>query len=192
MDGGDLKDYLEKTDIWSFTWDEKIERALCIVRGLAYVHTKNVIHRDLKSRNVLLDSVSGTKLADFGISREVNNETMTVGVGTYRWTAPEMLKGSQYDIKSDIFSFGMILSELDSHQIPYWDMRDAFGHPLVDTAIMSLVMHGKIHVKFSATCPKMIRKLAKKCTATDPSCRPTACEVEKYLVACQISTKIAQ
>ncbi|KAF0688646.1 Aste57867_19758 [Aphanomyces stellatus] len=62
-----------------------------IVQGLVYLHARNVIHRDLKSRNILLDSTKGTKLTDFGMSKADEHQTMTTGVGTTRWMAPEVL-----------------------------------------------------------------------------------------------------
>ncbi|OQS03600.1 kinase [Thraustotheca clavata] len=108
MDLGDLRGYLSKNTPESFTWAEKYKSIVSIVRGLIYLHTLDppIIHRDLKSRNVLLDSKKGTKLTDFGESREINASTLTAGVGTYQWMAPEILSGTKYDATVDIYSFG--------------------------------------------------------------------------------------
>ncbi|KAH9111953.1 hypothetical protein AeMF1_013624 [Aphanomyces euteiches] len=91
MNLGDLRQFLADTTPSSFSWPAKLECALHVARALVYLKSKHVIHRDLKSRNVLLDSAKGTKLGDFGISRLDSNESMTTGVGTYRWMAPEIL-----------------------------------------------------------------------------------------------------
>ncbi|CAK4082378.1 unnamed protein product, partial [Aphanomyces euteiches] len=94
MDGGDLRQVLEANNTKrSFTWTHKIHCALNIAEALVFLHSMDpiVIHRDLKSRNVLLDADFNAKITDFGIAREVDETTLTAGIGTYRWIAPEVL-----------------------------------------------------------------------------------------------------
>jgi len=181
MDQSDLKEVLHHRKPTEFTWPEKIKCALNIVEGLIYLHSMSIIHRDLKSRNVLMDSKKGTKLTDFGVSREDTGETMTIGVGTYRWMAPEILQDNHYTVACDIFSFGMILSELDTHCIPYSNLRNDKGHKLVDTAIISLVIRGAIKPTFTVDCPSWIRDLALKCITGNPENRPTAIELSMII-----------
>ncbi|OQR94718.1 kinase [Thraustotheca clavata] len=188
MDRGDLTNVLKSTkpsitggDSPNFPWTEKITTMLAIADGLTYLHAFDIIHRDLKSHNVLLDSMKETKLADFGVSREVTSETMTIGVGTYRWMAPEILQNNYYSTAADIYSFGMVIAELNMHHIPYSDKRNDQGHALVDTAIMSLVMQGAIKPTFTDSCPAWIRKLAEDCIEVKAEDRPSAISVAQII-----------
>ncbi|RHY25974.1 hypothetical protein DYB32_007974 [Aphanomyces invadans] len=88
MDGGDLKEYLHTHSPAQFAWIDKYRHIYQIVEGLVYLHSLNIIHLDVKSNNVLLDSTKGIKLTDFGVSKEDIQATMTMGVGTFRWMAP--------------------------------------------------------------------------------------------------------
>ncbi|KAF0718033.1 Aste57867_1949 [Aphanomyces stellatus] len=175
MNQGDLRDYLSHHTPAQFSWDAKFQVLRSIVEGLVYLHSFPIIHRDLKSRNVLLDATTGTKLTDFGVSKEQTQETMTVGVGTYRWMAPEILKYNHYTVAADVFSFGMILSELATHEIPYGDQTNPqSGKALVDTAIMAMVVSGSIQPTLPESMPPFLRDMALQCITPDPQQRPTA------------------
>ncbi|KAF0688364.1 Aste57867_20009 [Aphanomyces stellatus] len=175
MDSGDLRDYLASHR--NLSWPHKVSYLEQIVAGLVYIHTMNVIHRDLKSRNIVLDAVKGAKLTDFGAARVDLHDTMTIGVGTFRWMAPEVLQSHSYSVAADMYSLGVVLSELDTHQIPYSDRTNEKGHPLVDTAIIGLVLAGSLQPTFSSACPPWIRALAQQCLEFDPTKRPTAMQV---------------
>ncbi|KDO21970.1 TKL protein kinase [Saprolegnia parasitica CBS 223.65] len=174
MDKGDLKDYLAQTTLDQVSWAEKLEILRPIGRGLAYLHERKVIHRDLKSRNVLLDAKKGAKLSDFGVSKAESENTMTCGVGTYRWMAPEVLQDSHYSVAADVYSFGMIIAEMGTHMTPYADLKNAKGQPVVDTAIMAMLIQGTIEPTFSDACPAPLRALATRCTLRIATDRPAA------------------
>ncbi|KAF0691881.1 Aste57867_16965 [Aphanomyces stellatus] len=180
MDQGDLRDYLVATPPSLFPWPSKLAVAWSVTKALVYLHARGIIHRDLKSRNVLLDAHKGTKLADFGASR-LTADTMTLGVGTYRWMAPEVLCASDYTVAADIYSLGIVLSELDTHRIPYTNMKAKNGLPLVDTAVVGMVIAGAIHPTLSPACPPWMCDLIGACTALDPTLRPTAAQVSQHL-----------
>ncbi|CAK4135574.1 unnamed protein product [Aphanomyces euteiches] len=185
MGGGDLRSFLQATPVGSFPMRYLLQVALRIADALVYLHVMDpkVIHRDLKSRNVLMDPEKGAKVTDFGVSREaMDQETLTQGVGTYRWMAPEALMDDHYSTSADIYSFGIVLSELTTHQLPYSDMTHANGHPLSDTAIIAQVMRGDLQPTFGHE-PRFfqLNAFAKKCLDITPSKRPTAMEAAYFL-----------
>ncbi|KAH9125487.1 hypothetical protein LEN26_009558 [Aphanomyces euteiches] len=184
MDKGDLRNFLQATTPTTLAWRDKLDIALRVGHVLVYLHSLDpkVIHRDLKSRNVLLNGDLQAKVTDFGISREFDDiETMTVGVGTYRWIAPEVLADGHYSESADIYSFGVIMSELSTHLIPYEDLKNARGDAYTDTALMAKVMKGEISPSFAVDCPDWFVQLGKRCMALDHNSRPTAMEAAHVL-----------
>ncbi|EGZ12657.1 hypothetical protein PHYSODRAFT_515035 [Phytophthora sojae] len=155
--------------------------------ALAYLHSQHpkVIHRDLKSKNVLLNLYYEAKLSDFGISRmRYDMEThMTAGVGTSFWIAPEILLGRDYDERADIYSFGVVLSEIDTDDYPYWNDNNphAARGKIQEAEILSQVAVGHMRPEFSVDCPEEILALADACLQKDPRNRPTAAEIVMIL-----------
>ncbi|KAF0691527.1 Aste57867_17278 [Aphanomyces stellatus] len=182
MNVGDLRDYLTRSQPSILKdWSTKLAWATDVAEGLVYLHSMSIIHRDLKSRNILLDTTKPAKLADFGISREGSDFTMTVGVGTCRWMAPEILADKYYTDAVDIYSFGVVMSELDTHNVPYSDVKNDQGKPISDIAIISLVREKHLRPTFTATCPRWFVDLAMQCMADDPNDRPHAAQVAHVL-----------
>ncbi|KAF1785403.1 Protein kinase-like domain [Phytophthora cactorum] len=110
VDNGDLRALLDSYDSnhhpTGFNY-VKINIAFHVAQALTYLHSLQpmALHRDLKSRNILVTHEMVAKLTDFGVSRERSDATMTAGVGTSLWMAPEVLLGHRYDEKADMFSF---------------------------------------------------------------------------------------
>ncbi|KAF8085148.1 hypothetical protein N665_0678s0008 [Sinapis alba] len=104
-------------------WRRRINMAMDIARGMNYLHhcSPPVIHRDLKSSNLLVDKNWNVKVADFGLSRIKHETYLTTksGKGTPQWMAPEVLRNESADEKSDIYSFGVVLWELATEKIPW-------------------------------------------------------------------------
>ncbi|KAF1782756.1 Protein kinase-like domain [Phytophthora cactorum] len=180
MDGGDLRALLNKyTELNRPTGFDfsKIMIAFQVARALAYLHSSKVrvLHRDLKSKNILLNQTLDAKLTDFGVSREQIVGPMTAEVGTSLWMAPEVMTGKQYDEKADIFSFGVVLSELSMHTLPYSHVkvRPGANHQLT---ILRRVAMGELSVKFPDTGPQSMAKLGLACVSMDPRKRPRAVE----------------
>ncbi|RLN44818.1 hypothetical protein BBJ28_00011579 [Nothophytophthora sp. Chile5] len=183
MEGGDLRALLVSYvgENYPVGFDRtKATIALHVAHALTYLHSlaPPVLHRDLKSKNILLSPSLDAKLTDFGISRERVDKTMTAGVGTSLWMAPEVMLGERYDDKADVFSFGVVLSEMDLHTLPYAHAKEKgdSGRQVPDTAILQMVALGKLRVEFSPIGPESIVTLGRTCVSVDPKERPTAAE----------------
>lgn len=121
-------EYCANKSLWSVLqnrsiqlgWDDRKRISLEIARGMNYLHSfpTPIIHRDLKSLNILIDDFFKAKIGDFGWTR-LKSEKMTNKIGTFQWMAPEVIEGHRYSEKADVFSFGIILWEIASREPPY-------------------------------------------------------------------------
>jgi serine/threonine protein kinase len=152
-----------------------------------YLHGREIIHRDLKSENVLLDGEKmeeeRVKLCDFGLSRSKENLekgafTMTKSIGSPLWMAPEITRGERYNFKADIFSFGILIWEMFFERIPY-DNLNGIGNIHIRVAIhddFRPELKEEEIEKMNPEEKKMI-ELMKKCWKGDPNERPRMEEV---------------
>ncbi|XP_042437186.1 probable serine/threonine-protein kinase DDB_G0282963 [Zingiber officinale] len=108
-------------------WRKRILMALDITKGMNYLHHSNpiIIHRDLKSSNLLVDKNWTVKVGDFGLSRLKHETYLTTksGKGTPQWMAPEVLRNEPSDEKSDVYSYGVVLWELVTEKIPWYNLN---------------------------------------------------------------------
>eukprot|EP01127_Copromyxa_protea_P000423 TRINITY_DN10350_c0_g1_i1.p1 TRINITY_DN10350_c0_g1~~TRINITY_DN10350_c0_g1_i1.p1 ORF type:complete len:403 (-),score=83.51 TRINITY_DN10350_c0_g1_i1:29-1237(-) len=143
--------------------------AIQIAKCVAYLHDCDIIHRDLKSLNLLVSKFFEIKICDFGLSRVIDkNAPMTSSVGTVAWVAPEIINQTkkQYTEKADIYSYGVILWELITREMPFADL-EAFAIPIQ-------VTKGKRPSPVPKAFNKEYRKLMKKCWGPKFSARPDA------------------
>ncbi|DBA05025.1 TPA: hypothetical protein N0F65_000713 [Lagenidium giganteum] len=139
--------------------------------------------------NVLLTKGLRAKVTDFGLSRSMSHQTtMTAEVGTLAWIAPEVLSGERYTEKADIYSFGVILSEIDTLRQPYVQHtteKSSSGRlsgantgssSMNNVHIALMVCSGQLRPDFSPLCPRVVRELADRCLEQDPTDRPSALE----------------
>ncbi|KAG6583066.1 TKL protein kinase [Phytophthora cinnamomi] len=114
---------------------------------------------------------------------------MTTGVGTRRWMEPEVMMGKHYNTSTGIFSFGVVLSELDSHLTPYASaiasLTSESGEKVTETALMEMVTMGRVRIEFSSNAPAALVNLGHACVDLDPKARPSVgevhCQLQKIL-----------
>lgn len=119
--GNTLKDYLDS--IPGFMKEEAvINIAIQICSALAQAHSKQVVHRDIKAQNILIDTDGRIKVADFGIARAAQNQTIVKSdeiFGSVHYASPEQARGKNVDRRSDIYSLGILLYELLTRELPF-------------------------------------------------------------------------
>jgi len=120
VEGETLKQRISR--IGALDVQESIAYAIEIARGLSIAHGRNLVHRDIKPQNVLIDDEGRAKLTDFGISRQLEQDGMTATgrvLGTTDYVAPEQAMGRAVDPRSDIYSLGVVLYEMLVGQVPF-------------------------------------------------------------------------
>nr|XP_010935196.1 serine/threonine-protein kinase STY46 isoform X3 [Elaeis guineensis] len=173
MSGGSVYDFLHKQK-GVFKLPALLRVAIDISKGMDYLHQNNIIHRDLKAANLLMDENEVVKVADFGVARvKSQSGVMTAETGTYRWMAPEVIEHKPYDHKADVFSFGIVLWELLTGKIPY-----EYLTPL--QAAVAVVQKGLRPTIPKHTHPK-VAGLLEKCWQQDPAQRPDFSEILEKL-----------
>jgi len=156
------------------TWPWALVRRVAegAARGMNYLHCgmPAVLHRDLKSANILLDDSYNPKVCDFGLSRlKAQEKTMTGNCGTVQWMAPEILANEKYAEPADVFSYGIILWELLKRECPYDGMSS------IQCALA--VLNKDMRPEIPDWCPAKFASLIRSCIAKDPSKRPTFSEI---------------
>ncbi|CAG7866299.1 unnamed protein product [Brassica rapa] len=179
--GGTLKKFLIKKYRSKLPIKDVIQLALDLARGLSYLHSKAIVHRDVKTENMLLETNKTLKIADFGVARveAQNPQDMTGETGTLGYMAPEVLEGKPYNRKCDVYSFGVCLWEIYCCDMPYADCSFA--------EISHAVVHKNLRPEIPKCCPQAVANIMKRCWDPNPDKRPEMEEVVKLLEAVNTS-----
>jgi len=166
-DLGNLFDFLHNNPRSELAEADRIRIALEIAKGVNYLHSFDppILHRDLKSLNILLDKNMTVKIADFGWAR-LRDIHMTKQRGTFQWMAPEVIKKNSYTEKADIFSYGIILWELWVQEPPYKNI-DRFE------VAKSVATIKNYRPPLVDVIPESIKALISACWDYNPDNRPT-------------------
>ncbi|KAK6133161.1 hypothetical protein DH2020_033099 [Rehmannia glutinosa] len=148
--------------------------------GMEYLHSKNIVHFDLKCDNLLVNLKDPSrpicKVGDFGLSKIKRNTLVSGGVrGTLPWMAPELLNGSSNKVseKVDVFSFGIVLWEILTGEEPYANMH--YG------AIIGGIVNNTLRPTIPSYCDAEWRRLMEQCWAPNPALRPSFTEITNRL-----------
>jgi len=177
----------------TFSWDKRYEIVQDITRGLLLMHSRGVLHRDMKSMNILLDHDFRAKISDFGLSK-IKNKSQTrsfslsvenISGGSLLWKAPETFSiANPYTDKADIYSLGIIFWEIATCQVPY----DEFDVHTIESS----VKRGE-RLGIPLTCPIEFKDLIELCWSHDPKQRPSAADVfdqvSRIIADCSKTTK---
>ncbi|XP_068572194.1 LIM domain kinase 1-like [Cebidichthys violaceus] len=198
IQGGTLRETIVKMDE-DFPWSTRVGYAKDIAAGMAYLHSMNVIHRDLNSHNCLVRENQSVVVADFGLARLVlkeRNQTTTSSmerpakgtlsdlrrpdrrkrytvVGNPYWMAPEMIHGKSYDERVDVFSFGIMICEIIGRvnaDPDYLPRSNDFG----------LNVAGFLQQYLSPRCPPAFLPLAVLCCDMDADQRPSFSKLQEW------------
>uniref|UniRef100_A0A3Q2TBM6 receptor protein-tyrosine kinase n=1 Tax=Fundulus heteroclitus TaxID=8078 RepID=A0A3Q2TBM6_FUNHE len=168
----------EETGDWPLDIDDLLRFSLQVAQGLDFLAAKNCIHRDVAARNVLLTSRREAKICDFGLARDIMNDSNYVVKGNARlpvkWMAPESIFDCVYTVQSDVWSYGILLWEIFSlGQSPYPSMA-------VDSRFYKMVKRG-YQMSQPDFAPLEMYAIMKMCWNLEPTSRPTFSKIGQMI-----------
>lgn len=197
MSKGSLENHLFRRGaaFQPLSWILRLKIAIGAARGLAFLHTseKQVIYRDFKASNILLDSHYNAKISDFGLAKNGpsggDSHVSTRVMGTHGYAAPEYVATGHLYIKSDVYGFGVVLLEMLTGQRALDTNRPSGQHNLVDWAKpylterrkLARVMDPRLEGQYPSKGAKQAAQLTVKCLAPEPKNRPSMKEVVETL-----------
>ncbi|XP_065149188.1 mitogen-activated protein kinase kinase kinase 12 isoform X1 [Paramisgurnus dabryanus] len=151
-----------------------VDWAMGIAGGMNYLHLHKIIHRDLKSPNMLITHDDLVKISDFGTSKELRDKSTKMSfAGTVAWMAPEVIRNEPVSEKVDIWSFGVVLWEMLTGEIPYKDVDSS--------AIIWGVGNNSLQLPLPESCPDGFKILLRQCWNCKPRNRPSFRQILLHL-----------
>ncbi|XP_055821165.1 probable serine/threonine-protein kinase PBL19 [Solanum dulcamara] len=196
MQNRSLEDHLFNKAVPVVPWRTRLKIILGAAQGMAYLHEGlevQVIYRDFKSSNVLLDENFNARLSDFGLAREGpagdHSHVSTAPVGTLGYAAPEYVETGHLSVKSDVWSFGVVLYEILTGRRTLERSRPVIEQKLLDwvkqfpadSRRFSMIIDSRLRNDFSLIAAKRIAKLADICLNKNAKERPKMSEVVEIL-----------
>ncbi|KAK6946539.1 Serine-threonine/tyrosine-protein kinase, catalytic domain [Dillenia turbinata] len=197
MQKGSLENHLfgRGAAVQPLPWDIRLKIAIGAARGLAFLHTsdKQVIYRDFKASNILLDGSYNAKLSDFGLAKlgpsASQSHVTTRVMGTYGYAAPEYVATGHLYVKSDVYGFGVVLVEMLTGLRALDTNRPSGQHNLVDwikpylhdRRKLKSIMDSHLDSRYPAKAAFQTAQLALKCLEPEPKSRPSMKEVLETL-----------
>ena len=154
-----------------FNFQQSVHLLLDVAHGMKYLHTRPtpVLHKDLKSLNILLDKNTTAKVSDFGRSEATSimscKQTRVGEVGTYAWCAPEILEGGESSKKADVYAFGIIIWEILTHAVPWLDVP-------IGNLVKRVCNGERPDVSSTAGADERLVQLMRECWEGNPIMRP--------------------
>ncbi|KAH0648552.1 hypothetical protein MTR67_036845 [Solanum verrucosum] len=196
MQNRSLEDHLFNKAVPVVPWRTRLKIILGAAQGMAYLHEGlevQVIYRDFKSSNVLLDENFNARLSDFGLAREGpagdRSHVSTAPVGTLGYAAPEYVETGHLSVKSDVWSFGVVLYEILTGRRTLERSRPVIEQKLLDwvkqfpadSRRFSMIIDSRLRNDFSLIAAKRIAKLADSCLNKNAKERPKMSEAVEIL-----------
>ncbi|XP_069081456.1 mitogen-activated protein kinase kinase kinase 20 isoform X1 [Pleurodeles waltl] len=166
--GGSLYDYINSTRSEEMDIDQIMAWSTDVAKGMHYLHMEapiRVIHRDLKSRNVVITSDGVLKICDFGASRFHSHTTHMSLVGTFPWMAPEVIQSLPVSETCDTYSYGVVLWEMLTREVPFKGLEGL--------QVAWLVVEKNERLTIPSSCPASFAQLMRHCWDADSKKRPS-------------------